>query len=227
MTVDATNLVEKYLSAKETVIRHGFAAEIDWQDSLCFEDITESDFLRESAWVIFCSGMREATIRGIFPSISDAFLDWRSAQMIVSNRFDCRQRALSAFAHERKVEAVLCVADTVTKMGFEAFREEIRWHNVSFLQQLPYIGPATSYHLAKNLGLDVAKPDRHLVRVSRALGFDSAQKLCQVIADFTGEKVSIVDIVIWRFATLERDYVTFFQCPQASKPASSCVGSRF
>ena len=96
-------------------------------------------------------------------------------------------------------------------MGVAVVKQSIRRHHLSFLQHQPYIGPATCYHLAKNLGLNVAKPDRHLLRVSEVLGFESPQLLCSRISDLTGEKVAVVDLVIWRFATIERDYLTFFR----------------
>jgi len=36
----------------------------------------------------------------------------------------------------------------------------------AFLMSLPYVGAVTWRHLAKNLGLPVAKADRHLVRLA-------------------------------------------------------------
>lgn len=219
--MNRTALTDRYLGAKETVIDRGFASEIDWQDSIDFYGITESDFLGEAAWVILSSGMREATIRRKFPEASKAFLDWRSAKEIILKRHLCYQRALTAFAHEGKIKAILHVAETVADMGFKAVREEIRKRDVAFLQEFPYLGPATSYHLAKNLGLNVVKPDRHLVRVSKTLGFDSPRALCQAIADSTGDKASVVDLVIWRFATIEKAYLAYFGniCPSASNPS--------
>jgi hypothetical protein len=72
--------------------------------------------------------------------------------------------------------------------------------------------------------LDVAKPDRHLLRVSKALGFKSPQALCSTISDFTGEKVAVVDLVIWRFATIEQDYLAFFNRRSLRLP-STAVGA--
>ena len=66
-------MAERYLEAKETIIDLGFAEEIDWQENLDFSKIWESDFLREMAWVILSSGLREAVIRNKFPEISRAF----------------------------------------------------------------------------------------------------------------------------------------------------------
>jgi hypothetical protein len=70
------------------------------------------------------------------------------------------------------------------------------------LRKLPFIGPVTSYHLAKNLGIDVVKRDRHLVRLAVHLGFSSAEEMCGAFGDQVGEPISVVDIVLWRYCVL-------------------------
>jgi thermostable 8-oxoguanine DNA glycosylase len=64
---------------------------------------------------------------------------------------------------------------------------------------LPYIGSITAVHLAKNLGFNVAKPDRHLVRLSRQFGYICAADLCSDIAKDTGEQVKVIDLALWRY----------------------------
>jgi hypothetical protein len=203
-------LVAVYMTAKESVIEAGFAAEIDWQHQLDFDAVTEQDFLRESAWVIFSSGMREAVVRAKFSAISTAFLHWESAQAVVRHSKRCRQSALSVFAHEGKVEAVLSLAEAVTQAGFEHVRRRIKEQGVAYLQCFPYLGPATSYHLAKNLGLNVVKPDRHLRRIAKQAGYPSPGAMCRKIAEVVGDKDSVVDLVLWRYATQNRKYLTTF-----------------
>ena len=65
--------------------------------------------------------------------------------------------------------------------------------------------------LAKNLGVDTAKPDRHLVRVAEATGYASPASLCEHLARMVGDTVAVVDLVIWRFATISADYLEFFR----------------
>jgi hypothetical protein len=72
------------------------------------------------------------------------------------------------------------------------------------LRKLPFIGPVTRYHLAKNLGIDVVKPDRHLTRLATTLGFRSAENMCTVIGRAVGEPAAVVDIVLWRYCSLSR-----------------------
>lgn len=206
-------LVRAYLDAKAAVIDAGYAWEIDWQDDVSPDDVTETTFLRETAWVILSSGMRTSVVAGIFQQISRSFLDWTSGCAIQNCREKCRQGALSVFAHEGKVEAILAVAQTVCREGFQHVFGRVKQEGIAYLQTFPYLGPATSRHLAKNLGFNVVKPDRHLVRIARAAGFSSPDQFCEAVSHLTGEKMSVVDAVVWRFATLDRRCVPLFQNP--------------
>jgi hypothetical protein len=204
-------LVESYLTAREFVINKGFAAEIDWQESRCLSVLSESEFLEEAAWVILNTGMRESIIRRCFPKISAAFLNWISAETIVRNRAYCEAEAVRIFNHPRKISAIGSICERVGYTGFDMFREKIRVEGIDFLQTLDFIGPITKYHLAKNVGLDVVKPDRHLVRLAKAANFKYPKNLCQAISEITGDKISVVDLVLWRYATLDPQYTVLFQ----------------
>ena len=113
---------------------------------------------------------------------------------------------MAAFGNRRKIEAIGEIARHVAEDGIEHIKAEIRSRGVSYLQKFPFIGPVTSYHLAKNLGLDVVKPDRHLVRMAWASGHECPLKMCLIVADVVGDSVSVVDLVLWRYATLNGDY---------------------
>jgi hypothetical protein len=72
------------------------------------------------------------------------------------------------------------------------------------------MGPATSHHLAKNIGLDVVKADRHLLRIAEKAGYNCPDELCETISEYVGDKKSVVDVVIWRFAATQSNYLDFF-----------------
>ena len=199
-----------YLTAKEFVIASGYAKEVDWQEEVSPLGIDEQYFLREGAWVVLSSGMRESVIRRKFGAFSEAFYCWESAKAIVARSEECRRRAMRVFAHRGKIDAVIHMATRVVDEGFCSVRERFLTGGVDYLQTFPFIGPTTSFHLAKNLGVDVVKPDRHLTRVAEASGFGSPQRVCQAIANVVGDRQSVIDLVIWRFATLRRNYVAHF-----------------
>jgi hypothetical protein len=184
------------------VIDAGFADEVDWQSEIRFAHLTESSFLAEYAWVVFSSGFRESILRRKFPELRRAFLGFTSATTIAQRRAQCRRDALSIFGHQGKVTAILDLCKRVQADGFDHLRAQLELRGVEFIDELPFMGPATSYHLAKNIGLDVVKPDRHLVRIAKALGYASPYDLCVSIRDLVGDALSVIDIVIWRYATL-------------------------
>lgn len=199
-----------YLTAKDYVLKAGYASEIDWQESVSLVNVSEQYFLREAAWVILCTGMREAIVRRLFAPISVAFLGWRSADEIVRSATQCRDDALKLFRHPRKMDSILKIARFVTSKGIAYIKEQLSKEGPKFLEQLPFIGPVTSKHLAKNLGIQVAKSDRHLVRIASALKYSSVDLLCNDIAIVTQQSVNVIDIVLWRYATLRPDYTKFF-----------------
>ncbi len=195
-------LAHRYLDAKAAVIEAGYADEIDRPSPLGMAALTEAVLLEEAAWVIFNSGMRERVIRQRFPAIRAAFLGLTSATAICGDENGCRTRALEAFNHPGKVDAVLVFAAQVAEIGADGFRDGIRSCGPTYLYSLPYFGPATSRHLAKNLGLEIAKPDRHLERLAKQTGYPGAQALCEAIASITADRVSLVDTVLWRYSAI-------------------------
>lgn len=200
-----------YLLAKKVVIGCGYGPELRWQANCNADEVTESYFLREYAWVTLCCGMRERIIRAKFAAISQCFHDWDSARRIMEDAEACRRLALTRFAHSRKIGSIIQVASMIDSGGFAPLKQAILAEPLETLQRLPYMGPATSRHLAKNLGLPFAKPDRHLMRIADALGYQDVQQLCNDLSRVTGDPVQVVDLALWRFATIYDSYKSFFE----------------
>lgn len=208
--IPTQTLASAYTKAKLKVMASGFGSEIIWQKSVRLVDLTETTFLREYAWVVLSSGMRESVVRRKFPGISEAFFDWASAHQIVLHRDNCVRSALLLFRNKRKIEAIAQGAQIMYEKGFEVLREDIECDPILALRRFPYIGPTTSFHMAKNIGLAVAKPDRHLLRLAALAGYAQPAEFCSVIAEYVGDPIPVVDIVLWRFATLHQDYLASF-----------------
>jgi hypothetical protein len=198
------------MDAKEFIIRSGYTNEIDWQEERNFNNIAENEFLAEVAWVVLSSGMRVTVIEKIFDQISRIFYDWILLDKIVEDQSFCRKMALKVFNNPKKIDAIIYFAEHISKNGFESVQCEIGHNGVEYLMTFPFLGPATAFHLAKNIGLPVVKPDRHLVRVAQVAGYQSPMDLCRDIADYISEDIAVVDLVIWRYATLCKDYLDLF-----------------
>jgi hypothetical protein len=193
----ALRLFDKALAHNRSIDQ--YRLELEWQRTVKLDDFTETDLLREAAWVVLCSGFRETIIRRIFGHISLCFCDWESAEAIVSAAPLCKATARASFRNVAKLDAIVQIASLINVTGFFEFKAIVLRNPIEELQRLPFIGPTTSWHLAKNLGMDVAKPDRHLVRVASELGFADAQDICLAISNSVGEPLKVVDLILWRY----------------------------
>jgi hypothetical protein len=165
------------------VVEAGFEKEIYWQEHVS-ECADASEFAWNAVWVIISSGMNNQIARTIESRIVDAWNDCKPLD--------------TAFKHKGKVKAIKYILDNSEKL-FEHYLEAD--DKLSYLETLPFIGTITKYHLAKNLGEDVVKPDRHLIRIAKNEG-KTPDQLCSELASQMGCKKATVDIIIWRAANL-------------------------
>lgn len=207
----ASKAVKLYRDAEQTVCAAGYGWEPEWQRARAVSTLTESDLLREAAWVILCSGFREAVVRKLFDYISLCFCDWEAASEISLRRHACIETASWRFRNQRKLHALVDIADLIHEQGFQLVCSRLQADPIPVLQSFPFIGPVTSWHLAKNLGFNVAKNDRHLARLAVSHGYRDAHELCDIIAARTGELASVIDVVLWRYATLQPRHQLHFQ----------------
>jgi hypothetical protein len=199
MMPDVEGALSLFRTAADYVRRAGLHAEIEWQRQTEVHDFGETDFLREAAWVILCSGFREKVVRRVFDYISLCFCDWESAAAILEADPACRVAAMYSFGHTGKLSAIVGIARYIYVQGFPEFKQAVLTDPIAELRRLPYIGVVTVWHLAKNLGFDVAKPDRHLTRISARFGFCDADYFCAELARETGQSKKVVDLIVWRY----------------------------
>ncbi len=204
--VDLDRMAVSYIRLKNILVNLGYADEIDWQDRVSFDSITQSKLFSEIAWVIISGGLSFYAAFSVFPKMKESFYDWDLIQ-VTKEKEVVRKQALEIFGHERKVDAILSICELVDNIGYQTFKTNISIQGIDYLKQLPHVGPVTAYHLAKNIGINVVKPDRHLERIAKALNYSTPTELCWEIAKRTNDKVSVVDIVLWRFATINTNYI--------------------
>jgi endonuclease III len=107
-------------------------------------------------------------------------------------------RPEDVFGHRGKCQAIMNVFINLDKYWNEYQSVE---NKIDYLENLPWIGKITKYHLAKNLGYDCVKPDRHLVRIAKSYNLNPLD-MCLQISKITGDRLGLVDLVIWRAANL-------------------------
>jgi hypothetical protein len=158
----------------------GFAEEdLSWSES-CMPPTRPEQFALETIFVICNSGMQNKVARMIFEKVRRAILEGRSAR--------------EEFGHPGKAVAIDDVWQRRVELmdGYLAADDKI-----AFCRSIPWIGGITCYHLAKNFGAQVAKPDVHLQRLAERHG-TTCQDLCEAIAERTGFSVASVDLILWR-----------------------------
>lgn len=172
-----------YLELRERLWDEGYSDEYWWAEhvQLC-EDADL--FWAEYTWVVLSASLRNQVVQKVWPRIQRAVHTGSPIE--------------AEFAHKGKAVAIqsayLCRGQLLDKFH----RAEDR---LSFLESLAYIGPITKFHLARNLGLDFAKPDRHLRRIADVYSL-TPHELCSKLAQMTGERIGTVDVVLWRAANL-------------------------
>lgn len=153
--------------------------DVAWAEGLQPPDDEEA-FALEAIFVICNSGMKNTVARGIFERVRAALFTDKSAG--------------TAFGHKGKAAAI----DHIWRNQSVLFLDYcMSTDRLAFLESLPWIGGITKYHLAKNFGLQYAKPDVHLQRLADREGC-TAQALCERLARATGFKVATVDTILWR-----------------------------
>ena len=195
-----------YLLAREDVEVAGYVSELDEYQRRSLDCCGPTLFMREAAWVILSSGMREAVVRERFAEVCESFAEFQDLMEISVEPLPFVERASRAFNHRPKLMGIVSAARWVVIEGFGAIKAQLLRDGPSCLERIPFIGPVTAFHLAKNLGVPVAKADRHLTRIAGDLGFLSPHELCDRIAVRTGDTPQVIDLVFWRYATLRPNY---------------------
>jgi len=178
----------EYFELKSKLIEAGYHAEIYWAETVQAPETAE-DLFRQYGWVVVNSGMKNQVAEKIWAKIQAAI----AAGKPVS----------SVFKHPGKAAAIQSGWDDRNRRlkEFQAVKDEDQEQVLDWLRGLPWIGQITCWHLAKNLGIDCAKPDRWLERVAAASD-ESVAGLCSRLADQSGDRVATVDLVIWRACNL-------------------------
>ena len=151
---------------------------IDWSDSIQ-PPHTAEQFAGEAIYVICNSGMKNTVAAPIAARCIAALQTGASATTV--------------FGHPGKAAAI----DTIWQQRQTLFERYRCKYGKLDLSELPWIGPVTRHHLAKNLGADVAKPDVHLERLARRDG-TTVSTLCRRLARESGYRVATVDSILWR-----------------------------
>jgi len=167
---------------------------IDWSETIRPPDSAE-DLAREISYIILCAGRSAQAARTIHRRVMAAV--------------EAGRPAVEGFGYKAKADAI----DGAWRRRGELFREMTAGLArgdeaacVEWCQSIPFIGDDTKWQLAKNIGLDVCKPDIWLCRLAGypdkprrpvAERFDACMRLCRLLSEASGDRIATVDSVLW------------------------------
>jgi len=188
-----------YLDIRRKLFAIGYRSEWEWAQNVQAPPTAEH-FAGEAIWVVCCSGFKEQAARVTRDAVGDALMNGRSATEVFPR--SGKGRAIDRLWNDWHAN----FQEFTRLMASGASAEEI----ISWVGTLPYVGGRIlRYHFAKNLGVDCAKPDRWLCRLTGIpvdspveQSFKAAMDLCRPLANATGDRIATVDLVLWRACNL-------------------------
>ena len=209
---------------------------IHYYNGVDTKKLTNNQILAEICWIIYCSGFKFDVIQKYWPKISNALRSFDVAQ-VARLSLDIETTAnevcsKSGFKNKRK--ALWCInnAQRIIDLDEEFskggglkgyFLELSRFDTLSLvkmapnvLQELKFkgIGNVTIFHLLKNLGLDVFKPDLHVCRLLERVGLINQNttileiySIMSNIAKANGLKVKELDSLLFMYGKITSDQI--------------------
>lgn len=175
--------LEEYLYYRSLVVNH---------DENAFQRVQNKrpptdpmDFALRVSFVIVNSGMRSTVATSIWERLRPSLVE--TGEVGETFGHPGKRISINRIMVDREVLFSECQA------AWNEGPDEV----IGFCETIPHIGKITRFHLAKNLGVDCAKPDVWLERVAKRSNED-VHGLCARLSEQSGDKVSVVDFVIWR-----------------------------
>lgn len=185
---DAVECMLEYVMARLPEAR----AMLQYYDSLNPMKITNTKILTELSWVVYSSGFRHDVVKKYWHAISQAFHSFEIAEVasLYENVESEARRICRDCGFNNVRKAVWCIqnarriieldSEKRTQGGLAGYLIELSRKNTYDLvclapflvEELRFkgIGSTTIFHLLKNLGIDVFKPDIHVRRTLARLG---------------------------------------------------------
>ena len=155
-------------------------------------EMSEDRIYQEICWIVYSSGFKNEIIQKYWPKITEAYFNFE-IKKIIEEYPDLESGATiickkSNFKNLNKAKWCLYNANRVSHMnenlndsGLKAVLKTITKMDVLEIYEilpdlrrqlgLKGIGPVTIFHLLKNVGVDIFKPDIHVSRILDHIGF--------------------------------------------------------
>ena len=211
--------------AWDVVHRHCQRAFYDSWESIKYASvnpITEEAFFKNYLWCVYVSGFSAKAVTANYDKLLLAhnLVDSRGF-FIPALHADppCKDKVFAIWKNHAKFNAIFDTRKRV-RDGWTHFRKTyLDGRNPLDIQNIAFMGPALSRHLARNLGaVNVVKPDVHMLRLAEKFlpkdyewhetGMDDVERLCRRVTDtcikMDSWPLGKVDLLLWYAAATLR-----------------------
>lgn len=211
------------------------------------ENMTNRRIFTELSWIVYSSGFRFDIVKKYWSSLREAFHEFNIPEVAqwfndlgTETRRICRE---SGFRNQKKARWCIENAKRIIELDHEMkhlgglkgyFIETSRMDTFELVKSVPIIiqdlgfkgiGKTTVFHLLKNVGIDIFKPDIHVRRTLARLGLIkcehvSTTEICiamTFLSWVSNMKISELDTLLFVYGRATGDNVNI-SCARALKP---------
>jgi hypothetical protein len=171
--------------------------------------ITPEQFLEEYIWAVYAAGFKAKIISNKWPAFMEA-MSGTEDHPLRGLTVECWDAMTEVFANKGKFMACVFVAGELNDLGWDAFQKKY-CTDADSLRELPRVN-VIAYHIGRNIGLDMVKPDLHLIRLAyhyNKIKPESTKQweverdvieMVEALADQYGERPGVADYCLWCYA---------------------------
>lgn len=183
--------VDFFIRAYGEVGERGYLEEVEWCRNRRFSEITPEEFLAQYIFAVFSSsGLNNQVVQRQMDKFDQAVRDGESAFDTIKNR---------------RMKAAIMEMWTKYHQIFETLKSrKTDFGKIEYLETLKQIGPKEKFHLARNLGIDCVKPDRHMLKLAEKFEYATPDDMCHDIQRNLPlpERIGVIDVILWRYCNL-------------------------
>lgn len=228
----------KICKLRSQVLGHSpeFAEFLNFYKGIRVNALTQDEIYAQVCWVVYSTGFRYKVVRKYWPAIGRALcyfdvtrvaelaknLECAALKICEQSNFNNLRKAKWCVVNARRMQELSqdgrfpdglksLLVQLSEKRSFEII--ELTPKMITQLRLLG-IGPTTIFHLLKNVGIDVFKPDRHLRRLLSAFRLVSPDatvaQICEAMEELsviTGMSINEIDSTLFFYGQSRGDVV--------------------
>jgi DNA-3-methyladenine glycosylase I len=224
-----------FLSIENTLQQHSeydstaFKKQFDPFKHYNHQSLTDCDYFHVLVKVIFYSGFKAAVVDRIVDKIIATFEDFHQVALFTDHDIQAIIQKGEIIGNKKKIEGVIANAKAFLNLlkyhsSFKAYLDSFDAHQSdtnlfrlkSDLQKrFSYLGPITVFHFLTDVGFNVLKPDRVIMRIFYRLGLiltendlTNAIMVGRRLSEATGYPIRYIDIILVSYGQLDLPKLT-------------------